>query len=38
MISEAHQLNVQKYMMEIWQKYDIDGNGTLEKSEFKKFV
>lgn len=37
-ISEMQQLNVQKYIQEIWQKFDADGNGILDKDEFKNFV
>ena len=37
-ISEMQQLKVQHYIQEIWKKFDTDGNGTLDKAEFKNFV
>ena len=32
------QLKVQNYILEIWQKFDADGNGVLDKDEFKNFI
>jgi len=37
-ISEMQQLKVQHYILDIWKKFDTDGNGTLDKLEFKNFV
>ena len=37
-ISEMQQLKVQNYILEIWQKFDADGNGVLDKDEFKNFI
>ena len=30
-ISEMQQLKVQHYILEIWKKFDADGNGVLDK-------
>jgi hypothetical protein len=30
-ISEMQQLKVQHYILDIWKKFDTDGNGTLDK-------
>ena len=37
-ISEMQQLKVQHYILEIWKKFDADGNGVLDKWEFKNFI
>ena len=31
-------MNLQNYVGEIWKKYDLDNNGTLNKEEFTMFI
>ena len=34
----ARNMNLQNYIREIWNKFDVDNNGTLDIEEFKQFI
>ena len=35
---KAMNMNLQNYIAQIWMKFDLDNNGTLDKEEFKLFI
>ena len=35
---EETEANINKVVEEVWQKYDVDGNGVLDILESKKFI